>query len=97
MAHEIEEAIKRANEKKRAILQGADTGAVDVDSFVSLMSGFDLDPDEFLGAIVAVSNSGVRQLIETKNANLVLASMFVDGLSIGLLIADARERKAAAR
>ncbi len=96
MAGEIKEAILRANERKRAII-GGDRGGVNIDSFVTLLSGFDLDPSEIQEMVEAAAENGVRQMIETRVANVVLAALFVDGLATGLLIAEARDREKAAR
>ncbi len=92
MSGEIIAAAKALNARKRAILDGGDQGEVTTQEQAALFSGFDLDPDE----IEAGRHVGIRaaegQLAAGVPLLAALGALWIDGLAMGLLIAEARRR-----
>jgi len=99
MAGEIERAAETLNARKEAILDGLDgAGAKQVvigdGEQVRLLSGFDLDPAELLGGASFAAKHGVQMVVNGGGVvNPVFSSLWIDGLAMGLLIAEARARK----
>jgi hypothetical protein len=95
MAGEIRTAVERVNERKRAILGDETQAIVGDDDLLRLVSGFDLDPQEFRRVADMAEHIGLAQALQAGVVNPILRMLWVDGLVMGLLIAEARERTAA--
>jgi hypothetical protein len=97
MAGELRAAASALNERKRALLHmdEFDASVHDTDSqgVSMLLVGFELDPYELEAAQDMGAHLGMR-IIRNAPGDLpaALAAMFVDGLAMGLLIAERRAK-----
>jgi hypothetical protein len=97
MAGEIARASERLDQRKQSIASASkeEPAVVTKDQALNLFGGFDLDPTElhqvedFIGVhCVAMMAQGIAPLH-------AIASVFADGLAMGLLIAEERGKAGA--
>lgn len=63
---------------------------------LALFSGFDLDPDELFQLYVNAVHHGLELVEEGTPPYAIFTTLVMDGMLIGLLVADARQREGAA-
>lgn len=91
MAGEIEAALDRLNERKSALADGRTGFTIDGPEYAALLSGLDLPADE-LNAFGEASAKHYIQLIVGNPIPAVIKAATLDGLAIGLLIAEERQK-----
>lgn len=95
MDGEIKAALDVLNQRKAAIVNGRPEYTINDDEYAALLSGFDLLPRETKRLGVSAAIHGDALIAGGNTRRSVLFSTLIDGLAMGLLIAEAREREAA--
>ena len=101
MSGEIAAALDALDQRKAAALDGlgkSPVGArVPAEQANLLFSGLDLDPEEVDKFREIAGLQGVKQVALLGNPVETFASLFLDGVAVGLLIAEARARRGLGR
>lgn len=96
MNAEVREAVRRLNERKLALGGAHEARPMREDEHLALFSGFDLDPDELRQLDVSAVHHGLKLLDQGASPQTIFATLLMEGMLIGLLVADARQREGAA-
>ena len=98
----VREARQACEARKKAVYAGTLEAVTDGDDITEtdvvrrLMSGFDIEPDELVKAIVPLQKSSIRALIAgVGDYSSLISGAFMDGLLVGLFLAQARARETA--
>jgi hypothetical protein len=96
---EIEAAARALHARKEAIVDGRPDGTpVEQKDLLAMFSGFDLDAKEVLGIAADQSRRGMDMLERQGAAGFrpehILGLILLDGMALGLLIAEQRAEAA---
>lgn len=91
MAGEIEAALDRLNERKIALADGRTGFTIDGPEYAALLSGLDLSAGE-LNAFGESAAKHYIQFVVDNSIPAVIKAATLDGLAIGLLIAEERQK-----
>ena len=97
MAGELKRASERLDERKNAIVGRVAEQATPVtkEALLGVFSGFDLEPEEIAEMEVFLAGHGLSMVAEGCPPPHMVASVWVDGLAMGLLIAEERAKAGA--
>jgi hypothetical protein len=94
---EIRDAMQRMRRRQDAVVgvnaEGKPGSPVTKETFRQIFSGLDLDLEEVQVAKEAIEKAARLALDQGEEPGFVAGGMFLDGLGIGLLLAEARDRR----
>jgi hypothetical protein len=94
VATEIQDAMRRVEDRKRAALEGFGVGGNEATEEQGrlVVSGSDLDFDEIREVQRIVAETFVIGAVQGYNAAALAGAVFTDGVLVGLAIAEARTK-----